>query len=204
MADSRIDRHGIAEAVVMALLGEPNRRLTRGRRWRYGTKGSLSVDLDKAARFDFEAEAGGGVSKLVEREQATDWKGARRWQEQEGFIEPWRPDPNRRAERSGRDGGARQARSRGAGAGTPGSRPTGAGPAPRADDSTGDPKAKARIARARALVATLRGERPTEEALRARTVVLSNHDKGDWPVGAGNATGRPVEHRRGRSGTNPV
>lgn len=92
MADSRIDWPELAEAAVTALLGEPNRKLSRGRRWRYGTKGSLSVDLDKAAWFDFEAEEGGGLSKLIERKVGGDWKAARRWLEAQGLVEPWRPD----------------------------------------------------------------------------------------------------------------
>ena len=98
MTDSRIDWPGIAEAAVTALLGEPNRKLSRGRRWRYGTKGSLSVDLDKAAWFDFEGQAGGGLSKLVEREIGGDWKAARRWLEDPepvpataALVALWRP-----------------------------------------------------------------------------------------------------------------
>ena len=68
IADSRIDWLGIAETAATALLGDPVRKLSRGRGWRYGTKGSLSVDLDNAAWFDFEGETGAGLSKPIERE----------------------------------------------------------------------------------------------------------------------------------------
>ena len=94
MPDSRIDWPGIAEAAVTALLGEPNRKLSRGRRWRYGTKGSLSVYLDKAAGFDFEGETGAGLSKLIERGIGGDWKAAWRWLEasaRAGVAAGWRP-----------------------------------------------------------------------------------------------------------------
>lgn len=105
---NRIDWPAVAPDVVTALLGEPNRKLSRGARWRYGSKGSLSVDLDKAAWFDFEAEQGGKLSKLIEREKGCDWKGARRWLEVQGFVKPWRPDPSRRRSGPGQAGAGRR------------------------------------------------------------------------------------------------
>ena len=66
-------------------------------------------------------------------------------------------------------------RSRGVGAGTPRSRPTGAGPAPRADDSTGDPKAKARIALARAVWAAANPE------TKGTPLTMYLGKRGVWP-----------------------
>ena len=141
---------GIAEEVVSRLLGEPNGRLSRGRRLRYRNKGSLSVDLDKAAFFDFEAGTGGGLSKLVEREIGGDWKAARRWLEEQGLKDPWKPT------RGGgkRPVGCRAGRGRGgrggSGRGSAVRRPVGA---PRGDPESGreEGKEERRIALARAL-----------------------------------------------------
>ena len=40
--------------VAKALMGEPNPKLSKGDRWRYGTKGSLSVDVEHGQWYDFE------------------------------------------------------------------------------------------------------------------------------------------------------
>jgi hypothetical protein len=57
------------EPVARALLGEPNERLSKPGKLRFGTNGSLSVDLDKGQFFDFEADKGGGVLKLIEHKK---------------------------------------------------------------------------------------------------------------------------------------
>lgn len=100
----RIDWQGIAGDVVERLLGAPNAKLSRGNKLRYGNRGSLAVDLDKAAWFDHEAGRGGGISKLIERELGCDWKGARRWLEREGYIASWAPSGRRRAAGGGTAG----------------------------------------------------------------------------------------------------
>lgn len=110
----RIDWRALAKGVVTRLKGEPNLKLSRERQWRYGSKGSLSVDLDKAQWYDFEAKRGGGISKLIEYEIGGDWKAARRWLEAQGLIEPWKPDPNWRR---GRGAHRRPSTRRGAAAG---------------------------------------------------------------------------------------
>ena len=48
--------------------GEPNRAFSSDSEWRYGTKGSLSIDVTAGRWFDHEANEGGGVLDLVERE----------------------------------------------------------------------------------------------------------------------------------------
>ena len=55
-------------AVALRLLGEPNERLSTPGELRFGTRGSLSVDLEKGRWFDHEANTGGGVLNLIERE----------------------------------------------------------------------------------------------------------------------------------------
>ena len=73
--------------VARALLGEPNGRLSKGDRWRYGNKGSLSVDVKRGTWKDFEADRGGGVIDLVMIEEQTDRGGAIQWLRDNGFVE---------------------------------------------------------------------------------------------------------------------
>jgi RecA/RadA recombinase len=54
--------------VARQLLGEPNRTLSSKMELRYGSHGSLSVDLRKGTWFDHEANVGGGTLDLIERE----------------------------------------------------------------------------------------------------------------------------------------
>ena len=53
------------EEVARALLGEPNKRLSKQRELRFGTHGSIAVDLDKGTWFDHENKTGGGVLDLI-------------------------------------------------------------------------------------------------------------------------------------------
>ena len=50
----------LMESVARELLGEPNPKLSKRNELRYGTNGSLSVDLEKGVFFDFECNQGGG------------------------------------------------------------------------------------------------------------------------------------------------
>ena len=54
--------------VAHKLLGEPTSKHQSGREWRYGTRGSLSIDLRKGAYYDYESGNGGGVLDLIARE----------------------------------------------------------------------------------------------------------------------------------------
>jgi hypothetical protein len=63
--------NGIArhmEVVARRLLGEPNRHLSTRAELRFGTHGSLSVDLEKGTWFSHEDDEGGGVLDLIARE----------------------------------------------------------------------------------------------------------------------------------------
>lgn len=51
------------ESVALRLLGEPTQK--RGNEWRYGSRGSLSINLESGTWFDHEANEGGGVLDLI-------------------------------------------------------------------------------------------------------------------------------------------
>jgi|GEM_PF-694344 len=65
--------------VARALLGDPNKRLTMGDDWRYGRKGSLSVNVTRGLFQSFETGDRGGVLELIrvcsnlEGRDAFDW-----------------------------------------------------------------------------------------------------------------------------------
>ncbi len=71
--------------VAIALWGEPNKALSKGNELRWGSGGSRSVDVAKGTFFDHEANEGGGVLKLVEREKGGVGKEAIKFLEQFGF-----------------------------------------------------------------------------------------------------------------------
>jgi hypothetical protein len=61
-----IDFIALMEPVARKLLGEPNKALSKpGRELRWGTHGSLSVDLVKGTFYDHENTSGGGVLALI-------------------------------------------------------------------------------------------------------------------------------------------
>jgi hypothetical protein len=55
------------EQIARSLFGEPNRVLSNKHELRFGTHGSLSIDLKKCVWFDHELEEGGDTFKLVGR-----------------------------------------------------------------------------------------------------------------------------------------
>jgi hypothetical protein len=66
-------------AVAKALLGEPMAALSSARDWRWGRRGSLSVDPARGLWWDFERGVGGGVIDLVAHVLQCDRTAARRW-----------------------------------------------------------------------------------------------------------------------------
>ena len=58
------------DVVAKHYLGEPFSKSDR--EWRYGNKGSLSIDLNKDAWFDHEAAEGGGVVDFIKRQEGPD------------------------------------------------------------------------------------------------------------------------------------
>ncbi len=84
------------ETVAISLLGEPQSR--RGDEWRYGTHGSLAVDVVDGTWYDHENELGGGVLDLVMRETGrASVKAAIRWMEEQGIKPEDKPQPKQKA-----------------------------------------------------------------------------------------------------------
>jgi len=74
-------------AVAKELLGEPNPVHSKKGEPRYGTNGSLKVDLAKGTFYDFEAEKGGGVIDfIIHRNVASDKKSAAQWMRDKGIL----------------------------------------------------------------------------------------------------------------------
>lgn len=71
-----------ADALALALLGEPNRLLSNKSSWRYGRNGSFVLEVAGSRRglwFSHEDGEGGGPLQLIQREQGLDAAGAFRW-----------------------------------------------------------------------------------------------------------------------------
>jgi hypothetical protein len=133
------DLTAIMGEVARRLLGPPNAKLSNDRELRYGTKGSLSISLEKGVFKDFESDKGGGVLDLIERE--TGLTGAARfdWLRERGLIDD-EPRPNRRRKGSGAATGKGNGRRKANGS-------NGAGePRPEADDAKRKLTAAQRIA----------------------------------------------------------
>src|SRR5262245_22764379 len=70
--------------VAQRLLGKPNKGSTKSS-WRYGSKGSLSIDPIKGVYTDWETKAAGGVLDLIHRETGLDLAGCHDWLRSNGF-----------------------------------------------------------------------------------------------------------------------
>src|SRR3974390_1346821 len=82
--------------VAQRLLGHPNRALSGATEWRYGTNGSLSVDLAKGTWFDHENQVGGGVLDLIKHETGLANGAAVGWLRDElGIDVPASPSPRK-------------------------------------------------------------------------------------------------------------
>ena len=74
-------------ALIRDLLGEPDKRASRGDQWRYGGKGSLAVDVGRGLFADFETGEGGGLLDLICKVRGGRRADAARWLERGGWIE---------------------------------------------------------------------------------------------------------------------
>ena len=72
--------------VARHLLGDPNPALSSETEWRYGTRGSLSVDLEKGSFYDHELGMGGGVLDLVSRETQLNGPERLDWLKAKGLV----------------------------------------------------------------------------------------------------------------------
>ena len=79
----------LIEPVARALLGEPNERLSKPNELRFGTHGSVAVDLAKGTFYDHESNEGGGVLDLVriKIDSAKTRADAAKWLEHAGFVQ---------------------------------------------------------------------------------------------------------------------
>jgi hypothetical protein len=71
------------KVVARKLLGEPNRRLSNGHDLRFGTNGSLTVDLKKGTFYSHEDNDGGGVLGLIKRVKGLSGRDAVAWMRNE-------------------------------------------------------------------------------------------------------------------------
>jgi len=74
-----------AEAVAKELLGAPNKAMSTSGELRFGSHGSLSVDIKKGTFYDHESQTGGGVLDLIERETGSKGAAAVEWLRERGF-----------------------------------------------------------------------------------------------------------------------
>jgi putative DNA primase/helicase len=80
------DLRDLMADVAHKLLGEPNKALSSKRDWRYGTRGSLSIDPVAGAWRDYETKEKGGTLDLIVREaRLADRAAAVDWLWREGF-----------------------------------------------------------------------------------------------------------------------
>lgn len=84
------------EQAASILLGDPSQ--TKPNEWRYGTHGSLAIDIEAGTWYDHERQEGGGVLDLIQREtSATCNREAVAWLESQGLKQPdVKPDPVRK------------------------------------------------------------------------------------------------------------
>src|SRR5215831_2413486 len=78
----------LIEPVARFLLGEPNRSMSSKTELRFGSRGSLSIDLRKGTWFDHESQIGGGLLDLVARECHFESRESPRWLDDHGFHLP--------------------------------------------------------------------------------------------------------------------
>lgn len=93
---SEVDFTLIAPDVVRELLGPHNEQVSSAKEWRYGSRGSLAIDLRKATWHDHELGEGGGLLDLIARETGGDRAAAMQWLRTHGYVAA-DPQPSRRS-----------------------------------------------------------------------------------------------------------
>lgn len=77
----------LMEPVAQRLIGEPNNRLSKPPKdLRFGTHGSMSINLETGQFFDHEAKVGGGVIELVQHKLRCSRSAAVNWLRSEGYL----------------------------------------------------------------------------------------------------------------------
>jgi hypothetical protein len=75
----------LIEPVARFFFGEPNRGLSSIHELRFGSRGSLSIDLRNGTWYDHERGEGGGLLDLVARENHFEVRESPRWLHEHGF-----------------------------------------------------------------------------------------------------------------------
>jgi hypothetical protein len=82
----------LIEPLARHFFGEPNRARSSKTELRFGSHGSLSVDLEKGTWYDHEATEGGGVIDLVRRQKGFHSDGeCLAWLETDGYLNSTTP-----------------------------------------------------------------------------------------------------------------
>lgn len=71
--------------VARAIFGEPNKSMSSARELRFGTNGSVAIDLENGRWFDHESKTGGNVVELVETYGQVTNGGVGAWLEERGI-----------------------------------------------------------------------------------------------------------------------
>jgi hypothetical protein len=82
-----VDLPALLPAVARKLLGDPNKELSNGKKLRYGSRGSLSLDLTKGVWYNHETGQGGGVFDLIRHKKGLSDTGVWGWLREERLIE---------------------------------------------------------------------------------------------------------------------
>lgn len=89
-ADYEESLTGMMNAVARELLGEPNDRLSdkQAGSLRFGSQGSIEVNIKEGWFADYEANVRGGVLELLAHKAGLEHAGAFRWLEEKGIKQP--------------------------------------------------------------------------------------------------------------------
>lgn len=82
-----IDFAALMPEVAGKLLGDPNKALSNGKTWRFGNRGSLSLDLTKGVWHDHETGQGGGTLDLIRHKTGRVGAGAFEWLREQRLID---------------------------------------------------------------------------------------------------------------------
>lgn len=100
----------LIEPVARLLLGDPNRALSSKAELRYGSRGSLAINLTKGVWHDHETDQSGGLLDLVVRETGCPMRDAPAWLKDHGFELDSNADGWRKNNGHGSNGAAKPQR----------------------------------------------------------------------------------------------
>jgi 5S rRNA maturation endonuclease (ribonuclease M5) len=85
MASASIDFGKLAPQIAAKLLDKPNSAMSTATILRFGSHGSMAIDLEAGTFYDHEANRGGGMLDLIKHRRDCDTAGALSWLEDEGL-----------------------------------------------------------------------------------------------------------------------